>query len=88
MIRKQIYFFGRVQGVGFRYTTNNIAKQFAVNGFVRNRPNGSVELIVEGSENETERFLETIRLHFEDFIDDETIEAFPATGEFSRFEIR
>lgn len=39
---------GRVQGVGFRYFAQDVAAREGVSGFVRNRPDGSVEAHVEG----------------------------------------
>ena len=39
---------GRVQGVGFRYSTLQKAKQFGVNGYVRNLANGNVEIVATG----------------------------------------
>jgi acylphosphatase len=41
---------GRVQGVGFRFTTVEVASRFPVTGFVRNLPDGSVEIVAEGAE--------------------------------------
>lgn len=61
MIREAIYFTGRVQGVGFRWTTANLAKDFAVAGTVRNLPDGRVELIVEGEGKEVDAFLDAVR---------------------------
>lgn len=52
---------GQVQGVGFRYTTRLIAREAGVDGWVRNLPDGSVEVWVQGSEEAVEalrRFLE------------------------------
>ena len=43
-----MYFSGHVQGVGFRYTTRSVASRFAVTGYVRNLPDGRVELVAEG----------------------------------------
>ena len=47
-IRKTIYYSGRVQGVGFRWTTRRIACEYDVTGYVMNLPDGRVELAVEG----------------------------------------
>ena len=44
MTAKQILYTGRVQGVGFRYTTKQIASGYEVTGSVRNLPDGRVEL--------------------------------------------
>src|SRR5207248_2933045 len=45
--RRQCLFSGRVQGVGFRYTVKNIALQHNISGYVRNLPDGRVELVME-----------------------------------------
>ena len=42
--------FGRVQGVGYRYFVLRQAERLSVAGFARNRPDGSVEVVAEGSE--------------------------------------
>jgi acylphosphatase len=44
MIAKQVFYSGRVQGVGFRYTTKQIASGFEVTGWVKNLPDGRLEL--------------------------------------------
>lgn len=46
MAAKLVYYSGRVQGVGFRYTTKQLAAGFDVTGWVRNLPDGRVELLV------------------------------------------
>ena len=45
---KHIIFTGRVQGVGFRFTAQRIALRYELTGFVRNLPNGSVEMLAQG----------------------------------------
>lgn len=52
-----VYFTGHVQGVGVRYTTSQVAKEYEVTGFVRNLPDGRVHLEVEGEKPEIEAFL-------------------------------
>src|SRR5207245_6186322 len=47
-VSRHVYYSGQVQGVGFRYTAQQLAAGFAVSGFVRNLPNGDVELVAEG----------------------------------------
>lgn len=61
MLRYHVFFFGRVQGVGFRYTCLTISQDFDVTGFVRNRADGSVELVAEGRADEIDAFLKSIR---------------------------
>ncbi|MEZ7955803.1 MAG: acylphosphatase [Rubritalea sp.] len=60
MITKRIIFEGRVQGVGFRYATRQIALGFDVMGWVNNLPDGSVELVLEGEDQEVLEFIEEI----------------------------
>ena len=60
MIAKQVIFEGRVQGVGFRYTVKDLARGFEVCGWVRNLPDGSVELQVMGEPAEVESFIKEI----------------------------
>lgn len=60
MIARRVIFEGRVQGVGFRYTTKDLAKGFEVCGTVRNLPDGAVELQVMGERDEVEGFLKEI----------------------------
>ncbi len=55
-----VHYSGRVQGVGFRATVRHIACGYDVTGFVRNLPDGRVELIAEGAKAELKAFLEAI----------------------------
>lgn len=63
MARKQLHILyeGRVQGVGFRYTTKSVAAGFEVVGTVRNLPDGKVELFAEGEQKELEDFRKAIQ---------------------------
>jgi acylphosphatase len=45
---KKIIFSGRVQGVGFRFTALNIANRYELTGYVRNLPDGDVEMLAQG----------------------------------------
>lgn len=47
-IRKHVVFYGRVQGVGFRYYAVNKANQLGLTGWVKNLPDGTVEMEVQG----------------------------------------
>jgi len=60
MISLQVFYEGNVQGVGFRWSVRHIAKGFDVTGWVRNLPDGRVELQVNGEENEVCAFLDGI----------------------------
>jgi acylphosphatase len=86
--QREILYAGRVQGVGFRYTVRSVAAQFDVSGFVRNLPDGRVQLVVEGTPGEVGRLLDAVRAEMSPYIRDvqETIR--PAGGRFRAFEIR
>ena len=60
MIAKRVIFEGRVQGVGFRFTVKDLARSFDVCGWVKNLPDGTVELQVMGEADEVEAFLREI----------------------------
>jgi acylphosphatase len=60
MITRQVYYEGRVQGVGFRWTVKNLARGFDVTGWVRNLPDGRVELQAQGESQELTDFLDAI----------------------------
>ena len=60
MIRRDVIYSGRVQGVGFRWTTNHIAKNYDVLGSVENREDGSVYMVVEGPDKDVEAFMNAI----------------------------
>ena len=60
MIARQIFYEGRVQGVGFRYTCKQLARGYEVVGWVRNLPDGRVELQCSGERDEVDGYLEAI----------------------------
>ncbi len=60
-VRRRIVVSGRVQGVGFRYFTRSAAGRIDVGGYVRNRPDGTVEAEVEGLPGEVDRFVQELR---------------------------
>jgi acylphosphatase len=86
--RLNIFYSGRVQGVGFRYAVKNVAAGFEVAGLVRNLPDGRVELIVEGAREELEAFRAAICDEgLAGFIRDEQLSWAAAQNEFRGFEI-
>ena len=86
--RRELYYSGRVQGVGFRYTVRSLAMRFAVAGFVRNLPDGRVELVVEGRPDEIRLFLDTVRAEMGHYVTGVQEQTSSATGRFRGFEIR
>lgn len=63
-----LHFSGRVQGVGFRYHTLQLAKGFEVSGYVKNLPDGRVLVEAEGLEEEVTGFRAEIEEQLEPFI--------------------
>ena len=60
MVRKHIYFSGRVQGVGFRYQAAYYARNLGLTGWVRNLSDGRVEMEVQGTLEQINQMLKTI----------------------------
>jgi len=86
--RMKVLFTGRVQGVGFRYSVCRIAQDFNVTGYVRNLWDGDVELVAEGTEEELNSFLYSIRnSKLDRYIIQDQISWNKPTGEFDQFGI-
>lgn len=62
------HFSGRVQGVGFRYSTSQLAKGFEVTGIVKNLADGRVELEIEGDEAECRQLVESIEEELDAYV--------------------
>jgi len=89
MARLHIIIRGRVQGIFFRTSTQELAEQLGLVGWVRNRPDGAVEIVAEGDADPLARLrawaargpsgalVQTVQEISE-----------PATGEFVRFGVR
>jgi acylphosphatase len=60
-IARRFIVSGRVQGVGFRYFTQDAARRESINGYVTNRDDGSVEAVAEGEAEAIERFERALR---------------------------
>lgn len=87
MQRIHVFFSGRVQGVGFRYTCQSIAARFHVSGWVRNRSDGRVELVAEGEMAEVERFISEIKSSMSGHIHKTDLGWEMATSEYKEFVI-
>lgn len=83
-----IHFSGHVQGVGFRYTTRQIAQEFEVAGFVRNLPDGRVEVEVEGASGEIAAFVAAIEERMHGYIRKVEQTAVRRAPQFQGFTIR
>ena len=84
----QIFYSGRVQGVGFRYSTKMLARGYEVTGTVRNLADGRVELVAEGAREELEAFRNGMHeSELGSFVRNEEIHWSDAKNEFRGFEI-
>ncbi len=63
-----VFFSGRVQGVGFRYTALHVAREFDVSGCVQNLPDGRVRLEAEGTPAAVRDFIVAVRERMEGYI--------------------
>jgi acylphosphatase len=63
-IAKHIFFVGSVQGVGFRFTAQSVAKRYELTGFVRNNRDGRVEMLIQGQSEDIEDCLRDLRETF------------------------
>ena len=88
IVRREIYYSGRVQGVGFRYTTSRLAARYEVSGFVQNLHDGRVYLVIEGTPPELDSLTEAIHAAMGSHIHDMQTLRTDAQGEFTTFEIR
>ncbi|WP_370642480.1 acylphosphatase [Virgibacillus salidurans] len=73
-MNKHLVISGHVQGVGFRYSAMQKAKEFKLNGWVRNKENGTVELEVEGDGNQINLYMDELKNGFNRFIQVDNIE--------------
>ena len=85
--RYEIIFTGRVQGVFFRATAEEIARRHDVTGWVRNERDGSVRCVVEGDPAELDRFVSALQLAKQANLDNTNISRLDATGEFDGFSV-
>lgn len=85
--RVQVFFSGHVQGVGFRFTTVNIASRYAVTGFVRNLRDGRVEVVAEGQPKDLDAFVEAVQREMARHVTDVSKRRAPATGKHTRFSV-
>jgi acylphosphatase len=89
LVARRLVLSGRVQGVGFRYFTEEAARVEGVGGWVSNRPDGSVEVLIEGDRESVARVEARVRrgppgARVESVVADDDV----PSGRTGRFEIR
>lgn len=86
--RLHVFYLGRVQGVGFRISVKQIACGYEVIGWVKNLPDGRVEMVAEGSQEELEAFLKEISSsHLNSFIHEQMVDWFEPQKNLKGFQI-
>ncbi len=88
MKRIHVYYSGRVQGVGFRFIAQRIAQNIGIAGWVKNLPDGRVELVGEGEEVQLKKLTLEIDEYLKDYISDTEVNWMEATGEHKDFGVR
>jgi acylphosphatase len=87
MTSRKYRFVGRVQGVGFRYTSQRIAVGLSLRGYVRNLADGSVEMVAQGPPASLAACLEGIRDSFGEYIREVTVTDLPSNARYGDFSI-
>ena len=83
-----VLFKGRVQGVGFRYRAEHLARSFDVAGYVRNLADGRVELVAEGTRSQVAGLVDAVEREMTGYIRDRDRQEQPPTGRPAGFSIR
>jgi len=83
---RMVHYTGQVQGVGFRAVAADIARKFAVAGYVKNLADGRVELVAQGPEDQVEAFLDAVRKRWQNNIANEQVEKVEPTGKHKSFD--
>lgn len=87
MISKKITFYGKVQGVGFRFATWRFAQKLQLSGWVRNNDDGTVTLMAQGDEKNIKALIDYLKLIFKGNIE-KVEENEEETEKFDTFEIK
>lgn len=88
-VQAYIRVYGIVQGVGYRFFTERHARRLGLKGYVRNMPDGSVEVVVEGSKDKIETLIKYLkRGPYLARVEKVVVEYRKPTGKFSDFTIK
>ena len=87
MIAKRIIFIGQVQGVGFRFTAHRIAERCELTGFVRNDPDGTVEMLAQGRADDIDSCVKDLQATFAGYLRETKIEEIPPNPKYTDFRI-
>ena len=87
MVQAHIFYSGTVQGVGFRFTTQRLAMHLGLTGWVKNLPDGRVEIFVHGQRENIEQLCQDLDNQFEGNISNKSIEFINAQGAVGSFRV-
>jgi acylphosphatase len=87
MTARHVIFIGRVQGVGFRFTAHRMAQRHQLSGFVRNLPDGTVEMLAQGPARDIDDCIRDIKDYFGDYLRETRIQEIPADPKYKDFRI-
>ncbi len=87
MLAKRLIYSGHVQGVGFRYTTFRIAQSYDVAGYVKNLPDGNVEVLIEGPDRQVESIIDRLGDAMNDFIRSVKQQSLEPSNHYTKFSI-
>ncbi len=87
MTARHVIFIGRVQGVGFRFTAHRMAQRHQLTGFVRNLPDGTVEMLAQGPARDIDDCIEDINDYFGDYVRETRIQEIPTNPKYRDFRI-
>jgi acylphosphatase len=87
MAARHVIFIGRVQGVGFRFTALRMAQRHQITGFVRNLPNGTVEMLAQGPARDIDDCIQDIKEYFGDYLRETRINEIPTDPKYKDFRI-
>ena len=87
LLARQVIFTGHVQGVGFRYTAARIAAKYELTGWVRNRPDGTVEALMQGELHKIDLCIAEIKDHFGRYVRQVSLTEAPINPRYKDFQI-
>ena len=87
MAARHVIFIGRVQGVGFRYTVHRMAHRHQLTGFVRNLPDGTVEMFTQGPAQDIDDCIQDIKEYFSDYLRETNVQEIPTDPKYKDFRI-
>lgn len=85
MIRRRFVFYGRVQGVGFRWRARTAADALGCTGWVRNEYDGSVTMEIQGSEEQIDKVVQAIEMSAYIRIENMSVKTLPVDLNERRF---